>query len=333
MSVEITDGEFLWAVGGSTNDDAYATDDVTVYSIEEDAWYSTANGELSPMPRAVRAAGWTLHGGQIFCFGGKHNDEEHSVADVQVYDIESDTWSTREDLPQRRSKLGKFYPVIDDQYIYLFGGDTIEGYDHRVNWNWRYDLETDTWDLDVADAPHSQSFPLPTYHNGWLYYTTGNTKRMGSQNDYPGTLNQRYHPERDEWQVVAPGPNPVTDGEGDKFQNEFHFVGGWNTNTEWYHEDCPFWVGEVERQHLVYNYDTNRWRYEDQLPFGWHHGGARSSAEYFWRYLGDIDEEEHRRCSDRIFRWDGQEWEEMSSAPLAKWNFGTIYTNRGPTSN
>lgn len=333
MTVEITEGEFLWAVGGSTNGDEYATDEVTVYSVAEDRWYSSAEGHVEPMPKAVRAAGWTLWDEKIFCFGGKHSDEEISCAEVQVYDVREDSWTLREEMPKRRSKLGKFYPVVDDRYVFLFGGDTIEGYYDRVAWNWRYDLETDSWDTSPADAPHTQSFPFPSSHDGWLYYLTGNTQRKGPQNDYPGALAQRYHPERDEWQVVAPVPHPVTDGEGDVFEGEFHFVGGWNTNEAFYNEEREFWRGAVERQHVVYDYESNSWRYEDELPYGWHHGGCRATEEYLWRYLGDVDEEDHRRCSDRIFRWDGNEWEEMSPAPVAKWNFGPIYTTIGPTAS
>lgn len=330
MTGEGTSGEYLWAVGGSTNGDEYATAEVTVYSVGEDTWYSSADGDLEPMPKAVRAAGWTLHDGTIFCFGGKHSEEEHSVADVQVYDIRADEWSRRGEMPKRRSKLGKSYPVVDGRYVYLFGGDTVEGRFNRVGWNWCYDLETDSWETDVADAPFTQSFPFPTLHDGWLYYSTGNTKRTGPQNNYPGALNQRYHPGTDEWQVVAPTPHPVTDGEGDQFRGEFHFLGGWNTNTAFYNEDREFYRGEVERQHVVYEYESNSWRYEELLPWGWHHGGARATEGYLWRYMGDIDEEDHRRCSDRVFRWDGGDWEEMTPAPVAKWNFGPVYTTVAP---
>jgi len=331
MTTPTGDGTFLWAVGGSLNDDAYATDDVTVYSVEEDRWYSSANGELARMPLGVRAAGWALYDGRIFCFGGKAEAEPNSVADVQVYDIEDDSWTVRDDMPKARSKLGKFYPVVEDGSVYLFGGDEVTGTHSRVAWNWRYDLETDTWDTDVADAPFTQSFPCPTYYDGWLYYSTGNTNRERSQNDYPGALNQRYHPGDDEWQVVAPCPHPVTDGEGDRYRDEFHFLGGWNTNETFYHEGAEHYRGPVGRLHAVYDYETSSWRYEDLLPGdGWHHGGARATEEYLWRYLGDIDEEDHRRASDRIFRWDGEEWTEMTPAPVAKWNFGTVYSTVGP---
>jgi hypothetical protein len=65
-------------------------------------------------------------------------------------------------MPAARSKLGKFYPVVDGRYVFLFGGDDAGGRFHRVNWNWRYDLEAGSWNTGVADAPFSQSFPCPT---------------------------------------------------------------------------------------------------------------------------------------------------------------------------
>jgi len=56
-------------------------------------------------------------------------------------------------MPEPRSKLGKYYPVIDNHYVYLFGGDNNKGPFSRVNWNWRYGLLKESWDVDVADAP------------------------------------------------------------------------------------------------------------------------------------------------------------------------------------
>ena len=328
MSIERTGGQFLWAVGGFPND-APCTDEVSVYNIDEDRWYTSLDGDVAPMPHPVRAAGWTSWEDKFFCFGGKQGGDENCVPYVQVYDVLEDEWTLREEMPAPRSKLGKYYPVVDDRYVYLFGGDDIGGRFSRVNWNWRYDLANDEWDTDVADAPFSQSFPLPTIHDGWLYYLTGNT---GSRklNTYPGAISQRYNPETDEWQVVTPCPFPVTDGDGDKWRGEMHFVGGWNTNPDFYNEDKTNYRGPIERQHFVYDYETNTWRFESPLPGRWHHGGLRGGEEYLWRYLGIIDEEKHRRMTDRIFRWDGERWEEMTPAPLAKMNFGTIHTTVGP---
>lgn len=339
MTDDTTTGEFLWAIGGKKENDR-TVEDTTVYSIPEDTWISSVNGELASMPHPVQGAGWTLYDGRIYSFGGKTEPHEGCSSLVQVYDIREDEWTIRADMPAARSKLGKYYPVVEDRYVFLFGGDDAGGRFNRVNWNWRFDLETETWDTDVADAPFSQSFPLPTYHDGWLYYTTGNTQQLGGQNNYPGALNQRYNPKTDEWQVVAPCPNPVTDGEGDKFRGEFHFLGGWNTNQEFYNPDRPNYVGPVKNQHIVYNYDTNSWRYEERLPGRWHHGGSRASEEYLWRYLGTIDEDvDHpvdqftdqvEQHTNRIFRWDGEDWTEMSPAPVRKMNFGMVYSKIGP---
>jgi hypothetical protein len=236
-------------------------------------------------------------------------------------------------MPEPRSKLGKYYPVVDDRYVYLFGGDNEKGRFNRVAWNWRYDLEKDAWDRGVSDAPFTQSFPLPTFHDGWLYYSTGNTQQKGGQNNYPGALNQRYNPETDNWQVVTPTPHPVTDGSGVKFEDELHFIGGWNTNEAFYNENRDYFRGEVKKQHTVYDYESNTWRYEDELPGHWHHGGTRSADGYLWRYLGTIDEvagEGPDRHTDRIQRWNGEQWEEMTPAPVEKMNFSTVTSEIGP---
>jgi hypothetical protein len=237
-------------------------------------------------------------------------------------------------MPEPRSKLGKFYPVIDDHYIYLFGGDSAQGPFNRVNWNWRYDLLNDTWKMDIADALFSQSFPIPTYHNGCLYYSSGNTGNEPEQNTYQGALNQRYNPKKDKWEVMKACPIPSTDGSGDKWRNELHIIGGWNTNEIFYNPKAENYKGPVKKQHIIYNYDANTWRFETELPGNWHHGGTLASKKFLWHFLGTIDEDINIRSpnphSNRIFRWDGKIWTEMKQAPVRKMNFGTIFTRIGP---
>jgi len=323
---------YLWAIGGKIEDE-HTVDDTTVYDVAADEWHSSVDGDLAPMPHGVQGAGWARHDGLIYCFGGKTGAHTDPVAHVQVYDIADDEWTLRDPMPEPRSKLGKHYPIVDGRYVYLFGGDTAEGRFSRVGWNWRYDVEKDAWDRGVADAPYSQSFPLPSARGEWLYYATGNTQRRGGQNDYPGALNQRYHPATDRWQVVAPCPHPVTDGSGTRLGDELHFLGGWNTNREFYHEDAAHYRGPVKRHHAVYGYAANAWRYEDPLPGHWHHGGTRAADGALWHYLGSIDEEEGTGAdqhTDRIFRWDGDGWSERSRAPVKKMNFGTVHTVVGP---
>ncbi|MFX1281594.1 MAG: kelch repeat-containing protein [Promethearchaeota archaeon] len=325
-------GEFLWAIGGKI-ENKYTVGDTTVYNVNNNEWYSSEESQLSPMSHPVQGAGWTLFNKKIFCFGGKKEPHSGCSDYVQVYSIEEDSWEDYNTMPEPRSKLGKFYPVINNRYLYLFGGDNIQGTFNRVNWNWRYDLLNDEWETDVSDAPFSQSFPLPSYHNGWIYYSSGNT---GDKflNTYEGALNQRYNPKTDEWQVMNPCPIPTTDGSGDIWKNELHIVGGWNINPEYYNRNKEFYRGSVRKQHLVYNYDSDSWRFEPKLPGHWHHGGCRASKDFLWRFLGTIDEDINIKSSNphsnKIFRWDGKSWTEMKEAPVRKMNFGMIHTAIGP---
>lgn len=326
-------GEFLWAIGGKV-ENKYTVGDTTVYNIDTDEWYSSETGQLTPMPYPLQGAGWTFFDEKIFCFGGKTKPHTGFCDYVQVYKIEDDDWELYNQMPEARSRLGKFYPVINNRYIYLFGGDNAQGSFNRVNWNWRYDLLNDTWTTEVADAPFSQSFPLPTYHKGWLYYSTGNTGNNPEQTDYEGALNQRYNPKNDEWEVMKPCPIPTTDCSGDKWQDELHIIGGWNINEKFYNPKTENYRGSVKKQHLVYNYDSDTWRFETELPGHWHHGGTRTSKDFLWQFLGTIDEDvdimSPNPHSNKIFRWDRKEWTEMKEAPIQKMNFGTIYTTKGP---
>jgi len=325
-------GEFLWAIGGKV-ENKHTVADTTVYNIGTNEWYSSNNGQLSPMPYSVQGAGCTFFKNKIFCFGGKTKAHSGCCDYVQVYDIEKDEWELYNKLPEPRSKLGKFYPVVENRYIFLFGGDNVKGIFNRVNWNWKYDLINDTWNRDVADAPFSQSFPIPTHDNGWLYYSTGNTGKK-PLNNYEGSLNQRYNIRSDKWEVMKPCPIPSTDGSGDKWNDELHYIGGWNINPKFYNPKRENYKGPVKKQHLVYNYNTDTWRFESELPGNWHHGGSRASKAYLWRFLGTIDEDINIRSrnphSNKIFRWDGENWTEMKEAPVRKMNFGTIYTTIGP---
>ncbi len=315
-NVKLGSGHFLWAIGGKLEHQA-CLDDTLVYNIGEDKWY-----KMEDMPHAVQGAGWTLYENKIYSFGGKTLPHEGASRLVQVYSIENDDWKTLDNMPRPRSKLAKFYPPINDR-IYLFGGDNEAGRYNRVNWNWEYNLETGKWNTSVKNAPYSQSFPIATRHNNWLYFTSGNTGSKGPINDYPGALNQRYNPVSDEWEVMSPLPDPVTDGSGDKWNNEIHIIGGWDTNPGY------DWVfnGNYDK-HWIYDYENDTWRYGPDLPGEWHHQGVRSGENYLWNYLGRIG----LPHVNKTFYWDGENWTEKSQAPIpGKMNFGNIYTTIGPT--
>ena len=93
----------------------------------------------------------------------------------------------------------------------------------------------------------------------------------------------------------------------------------------------------MRKQHLIYNYDSDTWRFGPELPGRWHHGGTRASKNFLWRFLGTIDEDIDIKSpnphSNKTFRWDGKNWTELNEAPVRKMNFGTIFTMIGPNFN
>jgi hypothetical protein len=341
--MKIGKGNFIWAIGGK-NEFGKVLDDVTVYNIDENRWYSSINSELKEMPYGVQGAGWTLFKNKIYSFGGKTKFHSGCSKYVQEYDIKLNKWRLLPSLSKPRSKLSKFIPVIDNRFVYLFGGDCSKGAFNRVNWNWQFDLEKKKWNVNVANAPYSQSFPVATFHKGWIYYITGNTKK-GTFNNYRGALNQRYNPKEDRWEVMTPCPVPTTDGAGDKCKNEFHYIGGWNTNPKYYNALKRNYKGNIKRLHLVYNYDTDSWRFEKKIAMKWHHGGCLAGKNHLWLFLGIIDQDisfsnrilryynakaKMLQHTNKIFFWNGKNWKEMRPAPVRKMNFGTIFSNIGP---
>ncbi len=90
---------------------------------------------------------------------------------------------------------------------------------------------------------------------------------------------------------MTPCPIPTTDGSGDKWNNVLYVIGVWNINMNFYNQEKENYYGPVKKLHLVYNYDSNNWQFESNLPGHWHHGGVRASKDSLWRFLGTIYED------------------------------------------
>ena len=68
----ISKREFFWAIGGKV-ENKYAVGDTTVYNINANEWYSSENGQLTPMPYPVQGAGWSFFITKSFVSEGKLN--------------------------------------------------------------------------------------------------------------------------------------------------------------------------------------------------------------------------------------------------------------------
>lgn len=85
--------------------------------------------------------------GKIYITGGKGSD---SRADVQIYDIATDTWSYGAPMPAARHGVSN---VVCDGVIYAMGGFVKSQNYAKQRQMWAYDIATDTWDTTLPDMP------------------------------------------------------------------------------------------------------------------------------------------------------------------------------------
>lgn len=85
---------------------------------------------------------------------------ESNVPEIYVYDPVTNTWDTsKTPLPEYRRRSGAAVVVSEDEkYIYLAQGNRggHETGDHAVTLGWfdMYDIDNDTWTIELPDAPN-----------------------------------------------------------------------------------------------------------------------------------------------------------------------------------
>ena len=165
----VSDGTNIYIIGGTTG--TRSDDGLPV---------QCRPGHLHPMaPCAV--ASWNhvsvYLNGKIYKIAGT-NDTPVSLANVEIYDIGSNTWSTGAAYPVAQS-----FPMAFAQgnFVYVGGGiDAVSGLE--TNKTYRYDPSTNTWDdAAIADLPASRWGGAAAFGNccagGGVFaggYTSGN---------------------------------------------------------------------------------------------------------------------------------------------------------------
>lgn len=168
----VAHGNSLYAIGGRTTTSPCgggALDSVERYDIDTNTWTNVA-----PMPFALSDRAAAVVGGKIYVFGGCHSYFT-LVADVDVYDPVTDTWSDAPaDLSAPRST---FYTVAaKGGKIFAIGG--WDGVTPGLSTNDIYDVARNRW---------SSGTPMPTpraeagsvSHGGRIYVLGGAQPHSG----------------------------------------------------------------------------------------------------------------------------------------------------------
>ena len=208
----------IYLVGGCSDTQGNTNiSDVELYDPSTDSW--TINTQI-PTPR--NSLGVCVVNEKIYAVGGFNLGLEggNSLPSVEMYDPDTDTWSTKTDMPTGRDN---FSCCVVAGKIYVIGGF------HAVGVNFdvvptveEYDPETDAWTTKT---------PMPTARWGQaVHVVNGKIYIIGGATDYPpkndiGTV-EEYDPATDTWTTKTPMPTERFLIPGGEINGKIYVFGG-----------------------------------------------------------------------------------------------------------
>lgn len=119
-----------------------------------------------------------------------------SYTTLYVYDVASNSWSTKTAMPTYRDAAG--YGVINGKF-YIAGGDVYYGSNNPATL-YIYDIDTDKWSTGAALPIGGQAYGSAVI--GGKLYLCGGTQPSGAETDFFA----RYDPASNTWETLPPLP-------------------------------------------------------------------------------------------------------------------------------
>ncbi|XP_005088937.1 kelch-like protein 12 [Aplysia californica] len=167
----VTDNSEIFFLGGIFYDDyhfeptgAVARSTVLVYNQKASAWQ-----ECASMKAPKCAFGACYYSGRIFVFGGYSMYPGHTpTQDVTGYDVSSDEWSQRDDMPVEMAHQAT--TVFRDK-AYIFGG--VDAENMYLNTVLQYTFSNDQWTLVNVEMPRPQAEAVAITHDSKIFILGG----------------------------------------------------------------------------------------------------------------------------------------------------------------
>ena len=134
------------------------------YTIENDKWI-----ELTGPSYDTFKTHPVVYDNKIYYIGGITYSKYEYLSKVQIYDIESDTWSYGTDCPRNQGPR-EFQPILYNNKIYCFSGYCSD-YPSPKSLMHIYDIESDSW--ETIDTPYSLRNYSATCIDGKIYICDG----------------------------------------------------------------------------------------------------------------------------------------------------------------
>ena len=232
----------IYCIGGDVAGGYFSNDSITVvnevYDPATDTWETK-----TPIPTLRRGVGANVVNGKIYLIGGivPYDPSSTGFSHLslnEVYDPETDSWSTRAEMPT--AVISSRSAVIDSKIYIITGGS-----------NQIYDAGTDTW---------SSGTPRPVSSIGGVARIEAATGVNALKRIYffGGGKTQVYDPEADRWTVGADMPSGRSDFSIGVVDDLLYVLGGYTSAYEDFPDD---WIYGPQ----ITRYTTN----ERYTPFGY----------------------------------------------------------------
>ena len=194
LSAVELDGKIYVTGGAVMKEDktGYMNDKMYVYDPATNTWDDTR----AALPVVRMSHSMDVVNGKIYVMGGVPQAIGDALADILVYDPQTDKWQSGGSMPIRRAAFGSC--VIDGK-IYLVGGELEEPTKNVIDDVSVYDPATGNW-TTLAPLPVPRCYLTAEAANGKIYASGGTTESPWAGLDTHAV----YDPATDTWTEAAP---------------------------------------------------------------------------------------------------------------------------------
>lgn len=201
-------------------------------------------------------------GGKIY-FGGGYSGNNTNYNDLQVYDISTDTWAGKNNMPGATNRSGAATFVINDKVYLGLGIQDFNSF-NIPDWTfltdlWMYDEANDTWTQKASAPGIGRGFSGVFVVNNKAYIVGGTTTKLGGGTDEV----LEYDPATDTWTTKASFPEGALRDQPFSFSiNGKGYIAGGRTP-----------AGRTNKTY-EYNPDTDTWTAKKEMPVAEITGGV-----------------------------------------------------------
>jgi N-acetylneuraminic acid mutarotase len=254
--------------------------------------------ELTPMSVAKGYSGSAVIDGRIYIVGGWNNMNSTAIASTEVYNPETDSWSSKANMHFLRGALT--VEAVNNK-LYAIGGATHWNTTTVCDFVEQYDPEKNSWTTKTA-MPGKRGWHFSCVCNNKIYVFGG---LKGLYDAGWEISNLVYDPETDEWDSIAPLNYRRQSASCCVFDNKIYVFGGWNGALSW------------ETRAEIYDPLTDTWSSNNYIP-----GNLASQHTFLYNNImyniaGGWSDDDLQ--SQPVWQYDPADssWQEMEKIPVS----------------